>query len=164
MRDSARTAAASIDEPSLTQARARVAAAANQRRAVSGAARSVCYQAHVQNIGWQSIKCDGQTAGTTGQSLRMEAIAIVVSLEVGWVCYRAHVQNIGWQGQQCDGQTAGTTGASLRMEAIQIKVQNGSVCYEAHVQNIGWQSRRCNWAVAGTTGQSLRMEAIKITV
>jgi hypothetical protein len=36
----------------------------------------ICYQAHVQNIGWQGTVCNGQQAGTTGQSLRMEAVQI----------------------------------------------------------------------------------------
>jgi uncharacterized protein YjdB len=34
------------------------------------------YQAHVQNIGWQNWVKDGEVAGTTGQSKRMEAIKI----------------------------------------------------------------------------------------
>jgi uncharacterized protein YjdB len=50
----------------------------------------VCYRAHVQNIGWQTRDadpangrdanewCDGEVAGTTGQSLRMEAVRIYV--------------------------------------------------------------------------------------
>ena len=33
----------------------------------------ISYQAHIQNTGWQEGKQDGQTAGTTGQSKRVEA-------------------------------------------------------------------------------------------
>ncbi len=129
---------------------------------------SICYQAHVQNIGWQDFVCDGEVAGTTGQSLRMEAIRIILvnAPRHMSVCYRAHVQNIGWQPFVCNGRVAGTTGQSLRMEAIQIVLFNAhhrfAVCYQAHVQNIGWQPFVCNGRVAGTTGQSLRMEAIRI--
>lgn len=36
------------------------------------------YQGHVQNIDWQAWVADGQMAGTTGQSLRMEAIKITL--------------------------------------------------------------------------------------
>lgn len=34
------------------------------------------YRAHVQGIGWQEWKNDGQTAGTTGQAKRLEAVRI----------------------------------------------------------------------------------------
>ncbi|HQZ84802.1 MAG TPA: chromophore lyase, partial [Actinomycetota bacterium] len=37
---------------------------------------SVEYRAHVQGIGWQPWRRDGQTAGTTGKALRIEAVQI----------------------------------------------------------------------------------------
>ncbi len=37
---------------------------------------SVMYRVHVQNIGWQEWKTDGEVAGTEGRSLRLEAIQI----------------------------------------------------------------------------------------
>jgi uncharacterized protein YjdB len=36
----------------------------------------VCYRAHVEDLGWLPTVCNGQTAGTTGQFRRMEAIVI----------------------------------------------------------------------------------------
>lgn len=39
---------------------------------------TIRYRAHVQNIGWQAWKTDGQTAGTVGQSLRVEAVEITL--------------------------------------------------------------------------------------
>src|SRR5205823_2752690 len=36
----------------------------------------VCYRAFVENVGWQDEVCNGQIAGTVGQSLRMEALRI----------------------------------------------------------------------------------------
>ncbi|MDV8932838.1 hypothetical protein [Leuconostoc citreum] len=33
----------------------------------------ISYQAHVQNVGWQGWVSNGQTAGTVGQALRVEA-------------------------------------------------------------------------------------------
>jgi uncharacterized protein YjdB len=72
---------------------------------------SVSYNAHVQNIGWQGAKGNGEVAGTTGQNLRMEALTLSISdpLISGGVQYKAHVQNIGWQswvsnGHRYDGQ------------------------------------------------------------
>ena len=34
------------------------------------------YKVHIQDIGWQDWKSDGQVAGTEGQSKRIEAIQI----------------------------------------------------------------------------------------
>ena len=39
---------------------------------------SVQYRVHVQNIGWQDWKTDGEMAGTEGQALRLEAIEIKI--------------------------------------------------------------------------------------
>jgi hypothetical protein len=47
------------------------------------AAVDVCASAHVQNIGWQGDVCGSNgravVVGTTGQGLRMEALALRVS-------------------------------------------------------------------------------------
>ena len=67
---------------------------ANTTAASSGT--PICYQAHVQKLGWQSVVCDGDVAGTTGQALRLEALSIGVA-GVGTVCAQAHVSDIGWQ-------------------------------------------------------------------
>lgn len=144
-------------------------------RAKLAGASSICYDAHVQNIGWQGWVCNGAVAGTVGLSLRMEALAIVTS-NFGGICADAHVQNIGWQGWECvgDGQEAvvGTTGLSLRMEALALADNDGglpgtgnTICANAHVQNIGWQGWSCGSPIiVGTTGQSLRMEAVEILI
>ena len=39
-------------------------------------AANVNYRAHVANIGWQDWVGNGQTAGTTGRGLRMEALEV----------------------------------------------------------------------------------------
>ena len=49
-----------------------LAAAAAPAQSATG----LVYSAHVQNIGWQASVSDGATAGTTGKSLRMEALRI----------------------------------------------------------------------------------------
>ena len=66
---------------------------------------------------------DGATAGTTGQSKRLEAIQITLTDELAElydVYYRVHVQTYGWLDWACNGETAGTTGLSKRLEAIEI--------------------------------------------
>jgi uncharacterized protein YjdB len=129
----------------------------------------VSYQAHVQDYGWLAWVKDGEVAGTTGQSRRMEALKVKLPRHShGHVCYSAHVQNIGWQHRVCDGEVAGTTGRSLRMEAVKIWLKDAprrwKVCYSAHVQDIGWQDRVCDGEMAGTTGHGKRMEAVKIWI
>ncbi|MFF4185120.1 polysaccharide deacetylase [Streptomyces sp. NPDC001691] len=144
------------------------AATTRARASLAPSARVICYAAHVQDIGWQSAVCDGSVAGTTGQSRRMEALAISTS-GVGGVCADAHLADIGWQGWACgrDGDvvTVGTTGQSRRMEALGVQVGTGSVGAQAHVEGYGWLgSVSGNPVYVGTTGQSRRMEAVRVWV
>ena len=132
---------------------------------------SSTYRTHVQNVGWQGWKSDGQISGTFGQSLRLEGIEINLNNlgnDIG-VEYQTHVQNIGWQGFKSNGQTSGTYGQSLRLEAIQIRLTgtdaaNYDIYYRVHCQNYGWLDWAKNGASAGSQGLSLRLEAIEIQV
>ena len=129
------------------------------------------YRTHVQNVGWQGWKFDGQISGTSGQSLRLEGIEIKMN-NLGYnlgVEYQTHVQNIGWQGFKSNGQTSGTYGQSLRLEAIQIRLTgadaaNYDIYYRVHSQNYGWLDWAKNGGSSGTQGKSLRLEAIEIRV
>ncbi len=90
------------------------------------------YQAHVQWEGWQQWKRNGEVAGTTGLSYRMEALRIRLTgaAAVNYnLTYRAHVQNIGWQAPVNQGEVAGTTGQSLRMECIEIAMTPKGITY-----------------------------------
>lgn len=125
----------------------------------------ITYDVHVQNIGWMYGIKEGQTAGTTGRSLRMEAIIIHTDLPIE---YRVHIQNIGWQGWKRPGEIAGTTGKSLRLEGIEIRKQAGcteefELYYRLHVMNVGWYAWAQLSEMTGTTGESRRAEAIQIT-
>ena len=129
----------------------------------------VLYTTHVQNVGWQEKSFDGQIAGTSGKSLRLEAIQIELSnkLYSGDIRYKTHVQNVGWQGWRKNGEISGTSGKSLRLEAIQIELtgemtKHYDVYYRVHVQNVGWQEWKKNGQMAGTSGKSLRLEGIEI--
>jgi uncharacterized protein YjdB len=127
----------------------------------------ITYQTHVQDTGWMTSVIDGQTSGTTGLSLRTEAIKIsLLNAPVDAnIKYSVHVQNTGWVDPVMNGATAGTTGRSLRMEAIRISLENMAgytVEYRVHVQDIGWMDWVSNGQTAGTTGRSLRLEAIQI--
>ena len=84
------------------------------------------YTTHVQNIGWQQpYKKNGQMAGTSGQSLRLEGIKIRLTGELAQkydVYYRVHAQNAGWLGWARNGEFSGTSGYGFRLEGIEIKL------------------------------------------
>ncbi|WP_051355923.1 leucine-rich repeat protein [Acetobacterium malicum] len=129
------------------------------------------YSTHVQNVGWQSSKKNGEISGTVGQGLRLEGIKILVdNSEVNVVIqYQTHVQNIGWQPMVSDGALSGTTGLSLRLEGIRIEldgvdVGKHDVYYRVHAQNYGWMDWARNGESAGTEGMGLRLEGIQIMV
>ena len=129
----------------------------------------IVYSAHVADIGWQSDRANGDTAGTTGQNKQVEAMKIQLK-DVGYsgsVEYSAHVSDIGWQDWVADGNIAGTTGKAKQMEAIKIRLTGDvashyDVYYRVHVQDYGWLDWAENGGAAGTTDASKRMEAIEI--
>ena len=132
---------------------------------------SVSYRTHVQNVGWQSYVQNGNTAGTTGRSLRLEGINIKLDNNEygGGISYQTHVQNIGWQNYVQNNQMSGTSGRSLRLEAIRIKLTGEianyyDVYYRVHCQEFGWMGWAKNGEDAGSAGYSYRLEGIQIVL
>jgi len=129
------------------------------------------YQTHIQNIGWEGWKQNGELSGTTAQNLRLEAIEIKNNnpeSNVG-IKYQTHVQNLGWQGFKQDGQMSGTSNQSLRLEGIQIQLTGANaelfeVYYAAYVEGFGWMPWVMNGESAGTEGLGLRLEGVRILV
>ena len=128
---------------------------------------SITYSAHVARIGWQRSVKNGQTAGTTGRSLQMEAL----SAQIDWyghqgnVELRGHVQNVGWHSWK--NGSAGTTGRSRRLEAIQIRLKGEvaeqyDVYYRVHCADFGWLAWTKNGASAGSAGFGKAIQAIQI--
>ncbi|WP_329802708.1 N-acetylmuramoyl-L-alanine amidase [Holdemanella biformis] len=132
--------------------------------------KTITYQTHVQNIGWQAEKADGEVSGTSGQSLRLEAIKIKLGSSIdGGLTYATHVQDIGWQSFVSNGQLSGTSGQSKRLEAIKINLTGNAanqydIYYRVHAQNFGWLGWAKNGQSAGTAGYSYRLEAIQIVL
>ncbi|MDN5308551.1 MAG: hypothetical protein PWP16_1914 [Eubacteriaceae bacterium] len=131
----------------------------------------VYYSTHVQNVGWQAVRENGEISGTVGQGLRLEGIKILIdNSEVNAVIqYQTHIQNIGWQAMVSNGSLSGTTGQSLRLEGIRIELDGVDwnlydVYYRVHAQNFGWLDWAKNGADAGTEGMGLRLEGIQIMV
>lgn len=132
--------------------------------------KTITYQTHVQNIGWQAEKADGEVSGASGQSLRLEAIKIKLGSSIdGGLTYATHVQDIGWQSFVSNGQLSGTSGQSKRLEAIKINLTGNAtkqydIYYRVHAQNFGWLGWAKNGQSAGTAGYSYRLEAIQIVL
>lgn len=132
---------------------------------------SVVYQVHGQDYGWQSERRDGEEAGTTGQSRRLEAIKLQLTGDgvplYGAIQFQTHVQNIGWSGWTSGGNQGGTTGRGLRMEAIRIRLtgplaETYDIYYRVHAENFGWLGWAKNGEEAGTSGLAYRIEAVQI--
>lgn len=118
------------------------------------------YRSHIENIGWQEWKVNGETSGTTGESLRLEAIQIDAPFEIE---ASAHLQDIGWvdYGKINKDTIIGTTGEHRRLECLKLK---GNFKYRVHIERSGWSA----WTNAdgictlGSVGQGLRIEAIEM--
>ncbi len=129
----------------------------------------VSYRTHVQDIGWQEYVHNSETAGTSGQSKRLEGINVKLinnDNSIG-IKYQVHVQDIGWQDWKENDEMAGTSGQSKRLEGIKINLINSNeytVMYRVHVQDIGWQDWKKDGELAGTTGEAKRLEAIEIKI
>ncbi|PKM75066.1 MAG: hypothetical protein CVU92_03240 [Firmicutes bacterium HGW-Firmicutes-17] len=138
--------------------------------ALPPAYQPVYYSTHVQNVGWQVARLNGEISGTVGQGLRLEGIMLSDNSPVNAVLeYQTHVQNIGWQPMVSDGALSGTTGLGLRLEGIRIELDGVEwykydVYYRVHAQNRGWMGWAKNGESAGTEGMSLRLEGIQIMV
>ncbi len=129
----------------------------------------VGYNTHVQTYGWQNYMYDGDMAGTSGQSKRLEGIHIglIDRPYSGDIVYRTHVQTYGWQGWKKNGQMSGTSGESKRLEGIQIYLtgdmaKHYDVYYRVHAQTYGWLGWAKNGEMAGTSGLAKRLEGINI--
>lgn len=60
---------------------------------------SVEYRTHVENKGWLDWVKDGELSGTSGESLRMEAVQLKLTGEIAEkydIYYRVHAQNFSW--------------------------------------------------------------------
>ena len=114
--------------------------------------QSIFYQAHVQNIGWQNTVMNYETAGTTGQSLRIEAIQIAIVQKSSNISSNSNANRVevgvdvsSWQGNQIDWNQvstvasfaivrAGYRGASGRAAEDTCAVRNVNAAKSAGMQ------------------------------
>ena len=135
------------------------------------------YRAHVANLGWLDPVRDGQTAGTTGYGLRLEAIK--VTPPEGMVLdAKCHIQDVGWTrydgiergassgtGSSANDPIIGTAGKSLRAEALELDVVRNdtgkTLCYRVHLADVGWTGWVEAGYAAGTVGIGKQIEAVQ---
>ena len=141
---------------------------------------SIHIQGLIQNNGWQQISNDG-IAGTTGRTLKLEALKIGVFNNVdkdgnkGKYEGQIEVRIIGFDSRNCvytkqaivncDSMSnmCGLEGGSIYSISISLKGEIKSlynIKYRVHVQNLGWQP----WVMNGeyAFGQNKKqMEAIE---
>ena len=139
----------------------------------------IYYRVHSAGYGWLGWAKNGDSAGTTGLNIQIEAVQIKLVAKGGnpgsssapafisapALTLQAHVATLGWMNPVGNGGVAGTTGRSLAIEALKLNVSSsvsGGIEYSAHVQDVGWQGWTSNGNVAGTVGCAKRIEALKI--
>ena len=139
----------------------------------------IYYRVHSAGYGWLGWAKNGDSAGTTGLNIQVEAVQIKLVAKGGdpgassapafisepALTLQAHVATLGWMNPVGNGSVAGTTGRSLAVEALKLNVSSGvsgGIEYSAHVQDVGWQGWASNGDVAGTVGRAKRIEALKI--
>lgn len=139
----------------------------------------IYYRVHSAGYGWLGWAKNGDSAGTTGLNIQIEAVQIKLVAKGGnpgsssapafisapALTLQAHVATLGWMNPVGNGGVAGTTGRSLAIEALKLNDSSsvsGGIEYSAHVQDVGWQGWTSNGNVAGTVGCAKRIEALKI--
>lgn len=128
------------------------------------------YRVHQQSVGWLPHVEDGQIAGVTGFSKRIEAIKIDCKMPGVKIKAKGHIQGIGWEdyGEITSDTVIGTTGQEKRLEAISLEAEglpNGMNIYvRYHIETEGWSDWIKGGTVAGTVGLGKRLEAIQIKI
>ena len=118
------------------------------------------YEVHVENIGWQGEKENGELAGTEGQALRIEAVKIHADIPIQ---YRVHMADKGWGEYVSNSCMAGTVGESRRIEAIEITSSKNKIKATAHIEGIGnAYYEESTHLIIGTEGRALRLEALRL--
>ena len=128
------------------------------------------YRVHQQSVGWLPHVEDGQVAGVTGFSKRIEAIKIDCKMPGVKIHAKGHIQGIGWEdyGEITSDTVIGTTGQEKRLEAISLEAEglpDGMNIYvRYHIETEGWSDWIKGGTVAGTVGLGKRLEAIQIKI
>jgi hypothetical protein len=135
----------------------------------------ICYRAHVSDIGWTPVVCDGALIDTQGLGRTVYAFQIWSNRPGVKVCYQAYLSNVGWQGGTnwvCNSDMAGTLGfADKGMQALRIRLDERPsglpLSYQGRVGARGsLPTYTTNWVGDGVTigepGSGRRLEAFAV--
>ena len=128
------------------------------------------YRVHQQSYDWLPHVEDGQVAGITGHTKRIEAIKIDCKMAGVKIHAKGHIQGIGWKdyGIITSDTVIGTTGQERRLEAISLEAEGlpeGMDIYvRYHIEDEGWSDWIKGGILAGTVGLGKRLEAIQIKI
>ena len=126
------------------------------------------YRAHVAALGWLDPVRDGQTAGTTGHGLQLEALKIDPpdGLELD---AKLHIEDVGWTtfvDVAKNDPVIGTEGRALRAEAMELDVKSNTtgkrLWYQVHLADVGWTGWVEQGYAAGTVGIGKAIEAVRM--
>ncbi len=131
----------------------------------------IVYQTHIESIGWQQEVNEEHISGTTGKSLRLEAIKIMIedAEYPGNVEYKTHIQDVGWEKTFKKNNEISGSLEGKRLEAIEIRLtgelaNHYDIFYRVHAQDVGWMNWAKNGELAGTAGYGRRLEGIEIAL
>lgn len=160
-----------------------VAASTKKVQQVPGKAKNdlgLKYRAHIQDLGTLSVVHDGQIAGTTSASKRLEALWIdvdalkkVKGYEKVRIDVVAHIQSYGDRVYKNIKSTTmiGTKDEAKRLEGLVIMCKNlpsgKSFRFQVHEQDKGWSSVATATEIGsfrGSVGESRRIEAIRMWI
>lgn len=125
----------------------------------------ILYQAKIKQNGWQEEKKDSETAGTTGQSMKLNGLKVKLQGDLyGSVQYNTYSKKDGWSNIVSNGNELQV---SDKIEAIKINLlgnvsEKYDIYYRAHVQGYGWLDWAKNGEIAGILDFGFRLEAFEI--
>ncbi|WP_080146734.1 N-acetylmuramoyl-L-alanine amidase [Marinilactibacillus piezotolerans] len=129
----------------------------------------VNYRAHVQTKGWLSWVKNKATAGTVGESLRMEAFRLTSDHNSVDIQYRTRSENGNWTDWLNEGALGGTINQKRQLEGVSFKLTGPQaskfdIYYRVHSRSFGWMPWAKNGEKAGTEGFDYRIESMQVTV
>ncbi|WP_425435567.1 C47 family peptidase, partial [Lactococcus fujiensis] len=94
-----------------------------------GVTGGISYSTYVQSKGWQPVVSNGAVSGTTGLSLRIEAIKINLTGALAQqysVYYQGYVEGTGYTKWFKDGESLGTAASGKMLKGILIQLRKNA--------------------------------------
>ncbi len=130
---------------------------------------TIQYQVHGQDYGTQEEVLEGNIAGTTGKSKRVEAFQIHFNTSLnGNIIYNSFVEGKGWEEEDIEDHSfSGTMGQAKAIQLIRISLtdeiaEEYDIYYRVHSANYGWLGWAKNGEIAGVNHYSIEAIQIKL--